>query len=149
MSHFCFIPCLILGDCNFRNPVLHPLQPSASSSRAGRILWVPVGWLHTLSVICAAQVLLIIHENFGQLVSQLNGTYACTVQKRRALNAIWKAAASRRAAARLFSSSPWDDAGGIKQTTISKSIYFCSERNELRGTSESTKPTTTVSGLDG
>lgn len=60
MPRFSFIPCLILGDCDSGNPALHPLHWSASPSWAGRIPSVPWGWLHTHSVICATQVLLII-----------------------------------------------------------------------------------------
>lgn len=95
---------------------------------------------YTLTVICAEQALPIIQENFGQLISQLSGIYA----GRRALNAISE---SSRASVRLFCSSLRDGVRRIKQTTNSKRIYFCCQRSELRGTSESTKLTTTVSGL--
>lgn len=54
---------------------------------------------YTLTVICAAQVLLIIRENFGQLISPLSGVYVAP----RALNAISE---SSRAALRLASAPP-------------------------------------------
>lgn len=95
---------------------------------------------YTLTVICAEQVLPIIRENFGQLISQLSGIYVAP----RALNAISE---SSRAAVRLSSPSLRDGVRRIKQTTNSKRIYFCCQQSGLRGTSESTKLTTTVSGL--
>lgn len=151
MSHFCFIPCLILGDCNFRNPVLHPCNrahlhheqegfcqsPGDDYTRLPsfgphRCFWLSpktsVSWLATWMALTRVQ----------------RKTRSCAHK-----TPFENRHRSRRAAVRLFSSSPWGGVRGIKQTTISKRIYFCSERNELRGTSESTKLTTTVSGLDG
>lgn len=53
-----------------------------------------------------------------------------------------------------FSSLPfwfshWDIVYKIKQTTVSRRIYFCYEWNKLRTTSDSAKLTTTAWGLQG
>lgn len=74
---------------------------------------------YTLTVIRAEQVLPIIQENFGQLISRLRGSV-------RAKRHFRKAAAPPFAAlARLC------DGGvrGIKQTANSKRIYFCCQRS--------------------